>query len=376
MRPHCRSRVVASVALLTVWLSFGVGSPAGASANDVGSARAQVAAMQAKVQAVAARLSKGTRVYQAGQRHLADVQRKQRGLRRQAQQLTAASADQQRRLNALASAAYRHPLPSGLSLAMSTGQGTFTSALMAKADLEHVSGSQQDVLREVVAARVRMDALNRTADQLAADATRTEHRLARQLAELRATAARANRELQAAAAQLARAQAAERARLERARQDRLRRAAASRARVVRSSGPLCQGESTDGYPNGFLPDSALCPLWQAPGQKLRADAAASFNRMSQFHAASAGGPLCVTDSYRSYGEQVSVYERKPGLAATPGTSEHGWGKAVDFCGGVQRYGSDGYQWMKANAGRFGFFHPSWAEPGGGRPEPWHWEYGG
>jgi hypothetical protein len=32
--------------------------------------------------------------------------------------------------------------------------------------------------------------------------------------------------------------------------------------------------------------------------------------------------------------------------------------------------------MKANAGRFGFFHPAWAEPGGGKPEAWHWEYSG
>jgi LAS superfamily LD-carboxypeptidase LdcB len=139
---------------------------------------------------------------------------------------------------------------------------------------------------------------------------------------------------------------------------------------------MCLGESTAGYANGFIPDSALCPLWQAPGEKLRADAAAAFNRMSQYHAATAGGPLCVTDSYRSYSGQVSLYRRKPSLAATPGTSEHGWGKAVDFCGGVERYGSNAFYWMKQNAGRFGFFHPDWAEPSGSRPEAWHWEYSG
>jgi hypothetical protein len=30
--------------------------------------------------------------------------------------------------------------------------------------------------------------------------------------------------------------------------------------------------------------------------------------------------------------------------------------------------------MTANAGRFGFLHPHWADPGNGREEPWHWEY--
>jgi peptidoglycan hydrolase-like protein with peptidoglycan-binding domain len=32
--------------------------------------------------------------------------------------------------------------------------------------------------------------------------------------------------------------------------------------------------------------------------------------------------------------------------------------------------------MKANAGRFGWKHPYWARQGGGRAEPWHWEFVG
>ncbi|MBK5305382.1 MAG: D-alanyl-D-alanine carboxypeptidase family protein [Frankiaceae bacterium] len=369
MRPHRRARVGATAAALAVLLS-GVVVPAAAGADDVGSAKAQVAAMQARVEAVAATLAKGSREYEAGQRHLTVVQRKQRAIEREAAELRRATVVEQRRLNAIASAAYRRPLPSSLSLAFTANRESFTAALSAQADLEHVSGSQQDVLREVVARRVRLEHLTRTAQQLTADAQRTERALSRQLSRLRDIADRANAELQAAAARLDKAQAAERARLE-----RLRALRASRARALRS-GPMCLGESTDGYANGFVPDSALCPLWGAPGHKLRSDAAASFNQMSRFHAETAGGPLCVTDSYRTYGEQVSVYRRKPGLAATPGTSEHGWGKAVDFCGGVERYGSHAFQWMKDNAGRFGFFHPAWAEPSGSRPEAWHWEYSG
>ena len=98
--------------------------------------------------------------------------------------------------------------------------------------------------------------------------------------------------------------------------------------------------------------------------------------MSQFHAATVGGPLCVTDSYRSYSEQAALYERKPGLAAVPGTSNHGWGLAVDFCGGVQEFGTAAHEWMKANAGKFGWFHPEWAQRSGSKPEAWHWEFTG
>lgn len=369
-------RLTAALGALAVACTVLVTQAHGAAAGsgDVADARAQMAAMRHEVAKVAAELARGSRAYEAGQRHLAQVQRREVVARRQVRQLAAASAADQQRLNQMAAAAYRRPVPGLLALALAGGGRALPEALSAQADLEHVAGSQQDVLRAAVRAHVQAQALVRTAEELRADADRTSARLARQLADLRRTADRANARLQAAAARLARAQAAEAAR--RAAAERARRAAASRSRVYVFSGPSCTGESTSGYANGFIPDSALCPLWEAPGQRLAGGAAAAFNRMSQAHAASAGGPLCVTDSYRSYGEQVSVYRRKPGLAATPGSSEHGWGQAVDFCGGVQRYGSDAYQWMKANAGRFGFFHPAWAEPGGGRPEPWHWEFSG
>lgn len=96
--------------------------------------------------------------------------------------------------------------------------------------------------------------------------------------------------------------------------------------------------------------------------------------MSAAYAQRFGMPLCVTDSYRDHAGQVDVFRRKPALAATPGRSQHGWGLAVDLCGGVEQFGTVQHGWMQQNAGRFGFVHPEWARPGGSRPEPWHWEY--
>jgi len=143
-----------------------------------------------------------------------------------------------------------------------------------------------------------------------------------------------------------------------------------------AGGGDCAGRSTDGYGNGTIPASALCPLTGAPGQQLRADAARAYDRLSAAARSSRGAELCITDSYRDYAGQVDVFRRKPGLAAVPGTSNHGWGVAVDLCGGVQTFGTSAYAWMKANGPRFGWVHPSWAEPGGSRPEAWHWEYVG
>jgi hypothetical protein len=138
----------------------------------------------------------------------------------------------------------------------------------------------------------------------------------------------------------------------------------------------CAGRSTAGYANGTIPAAALCPLWGAPGQALRADAAAGFERLAQAYAAEFASPLCVTDSYRPLAEQVRVYAEKPTLAAHPGTSNHGWGTALDLCGGIQSFGTVQHAWMLAHAPLYGWFHPAWAEPTGSRPEPWHWEFAG
>jgi cell wall-associated NlpC family hydrolase len=128
-----------------------------------------------------------------------------------------------------------------------------------------------------------------------------------------------------------------------------------------------------GYPNGLIPPSALCPLGVA-GHALRCDATAAWRAMSTAYQGTFGTPLCITDSYRGYASQVRLYGEKPALAAVPGTSNHGWGLAVDLCGGVDAFGTAQYSWMLANAGRYGFVHPTWADPGNGREEPWHWEY--
>jgi hypothetical protein len=85
--------------------------------------------------------------------------------------------------------------------------------------------------------------------------------------------------------------------------------------------------------NGQLPAAELAPI--AYG-RLERNAAASWNALN-VEARAAGLELRPTgsrSSYRSYAEQVELYNLylsgRGNLAARPGTSNHGWGLAVDL----------------------------------------------
>ncbi|SDX88131.1 Cell wall-associated hydrolase, NlpC family [Modestobacter sp. DSM 44400] len=129
-----------------------------------------------------------------------------------------------------------------------------------------------------------------------------------------------------------------------------------------------------GWANGQIPADQLCRV-AGGSHRLRCDAAAAYTAMSAAYEMAFGSPLCITDSYRSLGAQVDAHERKPRITAVPGTSNHGWGLAVDLCGGVNVFGTPQTAWMTANAARFGWLHPGWADRSGSNPEAWHWEYG-
>ncbi|WP_336708064.1 M15 family metallopeptidase [Oerskovia sp. USHLN155] len=133
-------------------------------------------------------------------------------------------------------------------------------------------------------------------------------------------------------------------------------------------------DSTSQYANGQLPDSVLCPLAFAPGQSLRCDAAEQLEALAAEYQKAFGKPLRITDSYRSYDDQVAVKAAKPFLAAVPGTSQHGWGLAIDVGSPVSTGKSAEYLWMRLHAPDYGWDNPTWARPDGRKPEPWHFEF--
>jgi LAS superfamily LD-carboxypeptidase LdcB len=119
------------------------------------------------------------------------------------------------------------------------------------------------------------------------------------------------------------------------------------------------------YGNGRIPAAALVEIGRG-GHRLYGPAAQAFQVM-EAAAAADGVTFGVTDSYRSYEEQVDLVERKGlysegGLAARPGTSDHGWGLSLDL-----DLDSTAQAWMRANGARYGFVEDV-------PREPWHWTF--
>lgn len=153
-------------------------------------------------------------------------------------------------------------------------------------------------------------------------------------------------------------------------------AAAAAAAAAEEARKEAQRTSLDSYDNGRIPASALADLAFAPGQQLRADAAEALEQLDVAFAAAFGRNLVITDSYRSYSQQVACRQQKGSLCATPGTSNHGNGTAIDLGGDAYRFGTDEHDWMLAHAEEYGWTLPSWARATGSKPEPWHWEFTG
>ena len=128
------------------------------------------------------------------------------------------------------------------------------------------------------------------------------------------------------------------------------------------------------YENGKIPDSELQALSFSPGNKMNKKAAAAMEEMNKAYKADNGSDLTINEAYRDCATQIR-YSKELGSRAAPAppcVSNHGWGLAADI--EVGAFGSSTYNWLKANAHKYGYVHPAWAEPGGSNPEQWHWEY--
>lgn len=125
------------------------------------------------------------------------------------------------------------------------------------------------------------------------------------------------------------------------------------------------------YPNGKFPASALRDT--VIGGRLVPDAARDADSMALAFASHFYRSLTATDTYRTLEAQQRLAVEKPNLAARPGTSVHGLGRAVDFASNVPNATSVEQRWMDEKAGRYGFVNPAWAKVAS-RFEPWHWEH--
>jgi len=140
-----------------------------------------------------------------------------------------------------------------------------------------------------------------------------------------------------------------------------------------------QQDGWGGYSNGEIPDSELQALSFSPENKMNKKAAAAMEEMNKAYKADNGSDLTINEAYRDCATQAAyatpgnpLYQGGNAAGYPPCQSNHGWGLAVDI--NVGGFDSSVYKWLKANAHKYGYVHPAWAEPGTKKSEAWHWEY--
>ena len=136
------------------------------------------------------------------------------------------------------------------------------------------------------------------------------------------------------------------------------------------------GGVMDKYKNGEVPRSEMKKVkgyagWGKAGSGILHKSVANKFQSMLDAAKKDGNPIGINDTYRTYADQVRMKAAKGNLAATPGTSNHGYGLAADL-----NYFDKGYKWLWANAGKFGFkplkgwgLSPNTPN----KAEAWHWE---
>ncbi|WP_196250736.1 D-alanyl-D-alanine carboxypeptidase family protein [Cellulomonas sp. JZ18] len=111
---------------------------------------------------------------------------------------------------------------------------------------------------------------------------------------------------------------------------------------------------------------------------LRHDAAAALERLNAAFRADLGHDLALDLTYRDYDTQVAMRAALGSVAATPGTSSHGTGLAIDVPELPCEYGwgTAARAWLVEHGPSYGWVSPSWARQDGSNPEYWHYEYRG
>ena len=121
--------------------------------------------------------------------------------------------------------------------------------------------------------------------------------------------------------------------------------------------------------NGDFDETNTDPI---PGGRLWPEAALTWNAMRAAFVTGGGDPgefmpAGSASSARSVAQQQHFWATRPPAAAYPGTSNHGWGLAVDC-----RNPTGAQAWLLRNCERFGWSH----DEGARVHEPWHFRYVG
>lgn len=145
-----------------------------------------------------------------------------------------------------------------------------------------------------------------------------------------------------------------------------------------TSAPAAEGDGS----NGNIPASQMTQLaWGHDSvgtpQYLTTSAAQALESLNAAYRERFGANLDLDLTYRSYDEQVRMRAALGSVAAQPGTSVHGTGRAIDVPEwSCYKFGSERREWLAANGPAYGWVSPGWAQQNGSNPEYWHYEYVG
>jgi LAS superfamily LD-carboxypeptidase LdcB len=182
------------------------------------------------------------------------------------------------------------------------------------------------------------------------------------------------------------------------------------------SGPLGSRAMTSdlkdaGHRNGRLTDGVLLEVSGGTNERCRVEADAAVAWQVLVLAAEADGVTGFAAGwcYRSLAQQERTYARNCGWVydpappavegeepppppakhwvcnpptARPGTSNHGWGRAIDVVdtttskAHILKCSDPQFAWLRDNGARYGWVLPSWARCGSRTQEPWHFEWAG
>lgn len=167
-------------------------------------------------------------------------------------------------------------------------------------------------------------------------------------------------------------------------------------KIGASTGPL---SPPPGLPknmvNGTIPANVLASIGN--GMLLHKEAAIQFLKLKE-QARKDKIRFTISSAYRPLADQWRLYKKYPkGQAATPGSSIHGWGCAIDIgeiandCkvrgGGLPnrtlpsvnakvRQTNPLYRWFSIYGPKYGWYNPYRLADNSGDDEAWHWEYWG
>lgn len=131
--------------------------------------------------------------------------------------------------------------------------------------------------------------------------------------------------------------------------------------------------------NGAVPEKMLVAIAWDPEKTLIAGPALNdLNRLNAAFKKKFGENLEIDLAYRTRSTQDAYWiELGQFIAAKPGTSNHGWGTAVDFPE-TYNYSFRGkyFKWLKANSKNYNWTHRKILEEGSPYAEAWHFEYSG